>query len=228
MFSNPFERPGEYGEPNRPDSGEVGGIPEAQKVLQGLLAELPDEARDLVERIDREAAKVQEQAEEEVARIREEAESKVAAVQSRAENRRKALLQHAAEQLEPLQKESFRAGELGKALAVFVQVQALKARAMNVLPDPGDLRNYEEVGRSYCFRVTGSTHGPVWGAGTYTSDSHLATAAVHAGALEAGEEGVVRVSLVDMSRIRVQGSLSHGVMSMDWGPYPVGYRVARA
>jgi hypothetical protein len=228
MFSNPFERPEEYGDPHRRGSGEAEGIPEAQKVLQGLLAELPDEACDLVERIDREAAKVQEQAEEEAARIREEAEAKVAAVQSRAENKRKALFQHAAEQLEPLQKESFRAGELGKALAVFVQVQALKARAMNVLPDPGNLCNYQAMGRSYCFRVTGSTHGPVWGTGTYTSDSHLATAAVHAGALEAGEEGVVRVSVLDMSRMRVQGSLSNGVMSMDWGPYPVGYRVVRA
>jgi hypothetical protein len=84
------------------------------------------------------------------------------------------------------------------------------------------------VGKSFHFRVTGECHGPVWGTDIYTSDSHLATAAVHAGAVESGEEGVVRVSVVDMSREKVQGSFRNGVMTHDWGTYNVGYKVVRA
>jgi hypothetical protein len=62
----------------------------------------------------------------------------------------------------------------------------------------------------------------------YTADSFLATAAVHAGALEAGEEVVVRVSVVNMADVAVKGSFRNGVMTRDWGPYPIGYRVTRA
>ena len=68
----------------------------------------------------------------------------------------------------------------------------------------------------------------MWGTDLYTADSYLATAAVHAGAVEVGEEAVVRVSLVNMANVPVKGSLRHGVMTGDWGPYPVGYRVTRA
>jgi hypothetical protein len=152
----------------------------------------------------------------------------VVEVENKAENRRRALLQEAVEQLEPLQKQSFRAGELGKALATLVQIQTLRGQAQNILPDPGILLGFAHVGKTYHFRVTGSNQGALWGTDIYTADSRLATAAVHAGALEPGEEGVVRVSVVDMSAVPVRGSVRNQVMSMDWGPYAIGYRVARA
>jgi hypothetical protein len=163
-----------------------------------------------------------------VARIRERAESEVAEAEGKAERRNRALLREAAEELERTQRDLFRAGELGKALATLVQIQALRGRYLNIMPDPGTLLDHQEVGKTYRFRLTGAEEGPVWGTDVYTSDSHLATAAVHAGALAVGEEGVVRVSVVDMSRLPVHGSERNGVLSMDWGPYPVGFRVERA
>src|SRR5205823_4787332 len=57
-------------------------------------------------------------------------------------------------------------------------------------PDPGDLRGWEgAVGSEPLFRVTGRTDGSIYGTDVYTSDSKLATAAVHAGVLRAGETG---------------------------------------
>jgi hypothetical protein len=182
----------------------------------------------MVDKVNGEIAKIQENQENETNQIREKADGQIAEVETRAENRRKALFQHAMEQLEPLQKALFRSGDLGGALATFVQIQAFKARALNVLPDPGNLMHFQEINRSFCFRLTGNNQGPVWGTDIYTSDSHLATASVHAGALEFGEEGIVRVSMTDMSRVPVRGSMRNGVVSMDWGPYRVGYRVVRA
>jgi ATP-dependent Clp protease ATP-binding subunit ClpA len=211
-----------------PEAGAIGPIPEAQKILQGLLAELPDKAVALMDKVDREIAKVQEQAEAEVSRVREKAERQVAEIESKADGRRKALLEHAMEQLEPLQKDLFRTGELGKALATYVQLQALKGRVENVLPDPGNLLQFQQVGKTFHFRVVGNSRGPIWGTDTYTLDSQLAASAIHSGALEEGEEGVVRVSVVDMAGQPVKGSHRNGAMSMDWGPYPMGYRVVRA
>ena len=107
-------------------------------------------------------------------------------------------------------------------------MQTLKARSLNVMPDPGNLLQFQVIGKSFHFQVTGSNQGPVWGSDVYTADSHLATAAVHAGAIEAGEDGVVARSVVSLAGMEVVGTVRHGVMTMNWGPYPVGYRVSRA
>ena len=137
-------------------------------------------------------------------------------------------MQHAIEQLEPLQKDLFQSGDLAKALATFVHIQVFKSRILNVLPDPGNLVNFKDIGKTYYFRVVGDTQGPVWGSDPYTLDSMLRVAAVHAGAVEAGEDGVVRVSVVDMSRVIIRGSMRNGIDTMDWGSYPVGYHVSRS
>jgi hypothetical protein len=181
-----------------------------------------------VQEVRQKVGKIQEQIQEEVTHIREVAEAQVGVAETKAESRCRALLEQAMEQLEPLQKDLLREGELGKALAVAVQIQALRGQAQDVLPDPGNLLGSAQIGKTSHFRVIGATDGPVWGTDVYTADSHLASAAVHAGAVEAGEEGVVRVSIVDMSAVPVHGSLHNGVQSMDWGPYAVGYRVKRA
>jgi hypothetical protein len=166
--------------------------------------------RALVEKVEREIAKLQEETASEAARIREEAEQRAGEVERKAEGRRKVLLEHAVEQLEPFQKDLFRGGELAQALATFVQIQALRARAENILPDPGNLKRLQEIGKTFQFRVIGSNRGPVWGTDIYTADSHLATAAVHAGAVEVGEEGIVSVTVVDMSKLPVKGSPRNG------------------
>jgi hypothetical protein len=233
-FENPFGRQLMLGsqsgtqEFDRPGSEAGATVSEAQRILQALLAQLPREAQVLVDRVSQELRALQDKTAAEVARIREQAEAQVAEAESKAEKRRRALLLEAAEQLEPLQKELFRAGELGKALATAVQILALRGRAQDILPDPGTLQRYAQVGKSFHFLVAGETQGAVWGTDVYTADSHLGSAAVHAGVLDPGEEGAVRVSIVDMTGIAVRGSARNGVKSMDWGPYPVGYRVTRA
>ncbi|WP_299725330.1 LCCL domain-containing protein [Devosia sp.] len=61
-----------------------------------------------------------------------------------------------------------------------------------VEPDPGSLFNFAgAVGQTLKLNVVGSDTGAIWGDGTYTSDSALAVAAVHAGALKVGQAGVV-------------------------------------
>ena len=64
------------------------------------------------------------------------------------------------------------------------------------IADPGTVGSYRgRNGAALYFKVTGSTAGGVWGTGTYTDDSSLATAAVHSGVLRVGQEGIVKVRI---------------------------------
>ena len=58
----------------------------------------------------------------------------------------------------------------------------------------------------------------------YTDDSHLGTAAVHAGVLKEGEWGIVEVTILP-GRASFTGSTQHGVTSDDFGPFDGSYRV---
>jgi hypothetical protein len=80
------------------------------------------------------------------------------------------------------------------------------------------------VGTSILFEVTGSDRGVVWGTDTYTDDSSVATAAVHAGALAVGERGVIRVTLLPGQRA-YQGSTRRGVATMAYGPWARSFRI---
>jgi hypothetical protein len=81
-------------------------------------------------------------------------------------------------------------------------------------------------GTTYYFRVTGTNDGMVWGTDIYTGDSVLATAAVHAGAIRAGESGVVRITVMP-PLATYQGSVRNGVTTHDYGRYGAAYRVDR-
>ncbi len=81
-------------------------------------------------------------------------------------------------------------------------------------------------GTTYYFRVTGAVDGSLWGTDVYTGDSALASAAVHAGAVKAGETALVRVTVVD-PLAKYQGSVRNGVTSHDYGRYGTAYRVDR-
>lgn len=82
----------------------------------------------------------------------------------------------------------------------------------------------DQVGQTFYFKVTGTATGSVWGSDTYTGDSTLAMAAVHAGAVRVGETGVVRVTVVEPLS-RYQGTTRHGVTTSEYGPYDTAYRV---
>lgn len=84
-----------------------------------------------------------------------------------------------------------------------------------------------QVGLTYYFRITGDADGPVWGTDTYTGDSTVACAAVHAGLVKAGDTAVLRVVVVEPPE-RFEGSLRHGVTSHDFERYGTAFRFERA
>ena len=97
-----------------------------------------------------------------------------------------------------------------------------------VEPDPGSLFNYTgAVGQTLKFNVVGSTIGAIWGDGTYTSDSALAVAVVHAGALKVGQAGIVTVDIVP-GLDSYEGVSRNGIASIAYGPWQVGYRIVGA
>jgi LCCL domain len=82
----------------------------------------------------------------------------------------------------------------------------------------------KQIGKTFYFRVHGEERGNVWGTDTYTGDSALAAASVHAGAVELGETAVVKVTVVEpLSQYR--GSSRNGITSQSYGPYSTAYRV---
>lgn len=94
---------------------------------------------------------------------------------------------------------------------------------LDSLPEAPDnmLALQSEVGSVHTFRVQGSTSGSVWGTKTYTSDSRLSVAAVHAGAVKNGETGVVRVKVVTAPE-SFEGTEKNGVTSFSYGRYGGG------
>jgi hypothetical protein len=83
-----------------------------------------------------------------------------------------------------------------------------------------------QVGKSFAFRVTGNASGFIYGTDTYTLDSNLATAAVHAGVVKNGATGLVRVKIVESPETFVS-STRNGVTSTAWGRYPAAYRIIK-
>lgn len=106
------------------------------------------------------------------------------------------------------------------------QIEQLVARGYWGQYTNADLRALEkQVGQSFFFQVTGDNRGPVWGTDTYTSDSSLGTACVHAGLLRPGESGVVKVTMVHPLPV-FPGSARNGVTSFPWTTgWPGAYEV---
>jgi hypothetical protein len=66
----------------------------------------------------------------------------------------------------------------------------------------------------------------VWGTGVYTDDSSIAAAAVHAGVLEPGQLGFVRV-YIDGVHEHYAASESHGIKSQPYGKWEGSFRLER-
>lgn len=81
-----------------------------------------------------------------------------------------------------------------------------------------------EIGRSYFVPVVGRTTGTVWGDGPYTTDSDLASAAVHAGVVKDGHAAVLRVTVLP-GESSYESSTSHGVTTYAWQSYPSSFRI---
>lgn len=92
---------------------------------------------------------------------------------------------------------------------------------------PGNLSAYQQqFGKELAFTVTGYTPTPgvnpsLWGTDSYTLDSHLAVAVVHAGLAKPGETVGVRVRVVAPPPQFVS-AFRNGITSTAYGAYPAG------
>lgn len=68
--------------------------------------------------------------------------------------------------------------------------------------------------------------GSVWGSGTYSDDSSVCMAGVHAGAITHKDGGVV-VFEVQAGQDSYQASMQNGVQSSDWGSWGGSFRIVQ-
>jgi outer membrane protein OmpA-like peptidoglycan-associated protein len=73
-----------------------------------------------------------------------------------------------------------------------------------------------------CVCPEGASRGAVWGSGTYTADSNLCTAAIHAGATPA-RGGPVTVRMLP-GAARYAGTTARGVQTQNYGAYAASFR----
>jgi ElaB/YqjD/DUF883 family membrane-anchored ribosome-binding protein len=204
------------------------------------LDELPDDARELIERAEQAISSIRARADGQANDVRDEADRDCAAIQERAEAAVARIEQAATRELAPrvrelvdslrrMQEQYTRDGKLDEALAIRARVRQLRGDLLGVRADPGNLTEFTvaDVGRTALFEVQGRVEGSVWGTDIYTADSRLAAAAVHSGALREGERGLIRVTLLDGDGLTYEGSTRHGMQTYDYANYPVAYRVER-
>jgi len=167
--------------------------------------EMPADAKEIVDRYRSDASEIRSEAEKEIAR------------------RREVLIQT----LQTLQDKYTRDARLDEAVAIRDKIRELRVAHLNPRKNPGSMTRYRtKIGKTFYFKVVGSSQGSLWGSGVYTYDSSLAVAAVHAGVLKAGQSGIVKVTMVEAPD-QFTGSTQNGVMSMDFGPFPAAFRVER-
>lgn len=174
-------------------------------LIDELEQELPPEAADLIREFNAESQQIRAKAENEIRLHRETA-----------------IIQ-----LNRLQDEYHQDKKTDEAIAVRNKIRELRIAHLKPRPNPGNLSSLaHRIGQTFYFDVTGSQQGTVWGTDTYTADSALAAAAVHAGVLKVGQRGMVRVTIVK-SPEKHEGSQRNGITTSDYGPYGASYKVRR-
>ena len=117
-------------------------------------------------------------------------------------------------------------GQWGGSYSVKLVKKLANAPKINgkaILNDPGSLTGYRtKTGESFYFRVKGTKTGTVYGTNVFTDDSSLATAAVHAGIIKAGETKIVKVTILPGQQSYVS-STKNGITSRAYGPWTGSY-----
>ena len=93
-------------------------------------------------------------------------------------------------------------------------------------PSDGKLTIFRGRVGEFTFQVTGKTTGRIWGGydNIYTDDSDIATAAVHAGVIKAGQTGNVKVRF--LGGFESYPSIDrNGVTSNNYGSYAGSYQI---
>jgi len=132
--------------------------------------------------------------------------------------------------LKQLQETYTKAGDLDRALAIREQVRRLElavSQAVVYRNDSSQVAQFRgQTGKSVIFSVRGQATGSVWGDGIYTDDSDLATIAVHAGLLQPGQTGLIKVTIMP-GRESYTSATHHGVTSTAFQTFPGSIRVER-
>lgn len=146
-------------------------------------------------------------------------------IRQKAEQEIQAKRQTLIETLQALQDSYTREAKLDEAVAIRDTIRQLKISHLKPLPDPGILNEYaNRIGETFYFDITGQVGHSIWGSEVYTADSHLATAAVHAGILKVGQRGIVKVTIIKSPEPH-RGSTANGATSSNWGSYTASYTV---
>jgi hypothetical protein len=196
-----------------------------------LLAfdDLPADARALLASAEQEEIQLRASAEGRIDEIRARADRAVAEIQGKVEEEVRTRQERLFRELKPLQDKYAREGKLDEALAIRERLRSLRGSLLSAQADPGNLAGVNHtLGSSLLFDVTGTTDGMVWGTDVYTGDSTIGAVAVHAGVLNPGERGLVRITFVETLNVAFVASERHGVYSQSYGSWPVGYRIERA
>ncbi len=133
--------------------------------------------------------------------------------------------------LKELEDLSWKEDKLDEAVAVRDLSRAIKDRVANAVPAGGYLDHRDtDIGRRFYYEVTGVEKGfNLYGTIVYASGSHLGMAAVHSGALKAGESGIVMVTILpEFDKYRA--TTRNGITSSEFKKGPlaaVSFKVER-
>ncbi len=160
--------------------------------------------------------------------ILEEMDAEMEAIRQRYQQEIEDRAAKYAERLQALQDEYTRNALLDEAVAIRDKIRTLRDGLIDAQPDPGNLSRFRGQAGVLFFDVTGKDQGGwLWGTDTYTDDSSLAMAAVHAGVLKVGQRGVVKVTIGPGAQ-NYPATVRHGVTSSNWGWHPGSFRVQPA
>ena len=112
-------------------------------------------------------------------------------------------------------------GKLGRR-----RLRKLLDQAMIASDPPSSMMGLcDTTGAIFYFRITGATEGQVWGTDTYTRDSSIGAAAVHAELLKPGKTDVVRLTVM-LAQDAYPGTTRNGVTTSDYGVFPHAWRLS--
>jgi hypothetical protein len=183
--------------------------------------DLPPDARKLVEENEKASGEILQKADD---LLQKAQEAKRKAEEEVRERKQKLITK-----LEELAKRLEKEGKTNQAKIVAEQAEELKTgRIAGAQPDPGSVGGLRgKNGKTFLFEVTGAQNGSVWGTDIYTDDSSLAVAAVHAGVLQVGQKGAVKVTILPGQQ-SYTGSTRNGITTGAWPAFDGSFKVEPA
>jgi hypothetical protein len=119
---------------------------------------------------------------------------------------------------------------LGKVfLSNQIDTSKIYTTGIQLASGTSDMQQFSEadIGKIYKITITGTTGGAIWGTDIYTSDTHIPTAAVHAGVISVGQTKEVYIKVVQGLNEYI-GSTRNGVSTSGYGGWGLSYQFVSA